>query len=121
MNILKKWSLASLYILVSIIVLTFITTLLSYFDIISSKTTSLIEIMIIIISFLIGGFKLGKKSNKSGWLEGLKLSFVVCVILVLINYLIISKDFIFKDLLFYIIIIGSITTGSMIGINRKKS
>ena len=73
MNYLKKLGISFLYIISSILVLTFITTLFSYFNVISDKTTSLIKIIIPIVSMLIGGFYVGKNSLKKGFLEGLKL------------------------------------------------
>ena len=120
MKYLKNLGLSFAYILGSILVLTFITTLLSYFNILSDKITSLIKIIIPIISMLIGGFYIGKKSSKKGFLEGLKLGLIFSSILIIFNYLALDNSFKFKYLLFYIILIISSILGSMIGINRKK-
>lgn len=120
MKYLKKLGISFLYIIGSILVLTFITTLFSYFNIMSDKITSIIKIIIPIISMLIGGFYIGKKSLKKGFLEGLKLGSIFSIILIIFNYLALDNSFKFKYLLFYIILIISSILGSMIGINRKK-
>ena len=120
MKYLKNLGMSFLYIIGSILVLTFITTILSYFNILNDKVTSIIKIIIPIISMLIGGFYIGKRSNKKGFLEGLKLGAIFSSILVIFNYLALDNSFKFKYLLFYLILIITSILGSMIGINRKK-
>ena len=120
MKYLKKLGFSFLYIIGSILILTFITTILSYFNILNDKITSIIKIIIPIISMLIGGFYIGKRSNKKGFLEGLKLGGIFSCILIIFNYLALDNSFKFKYMLFYIILIISSILGSMIGINRKK-
>lgn len=120
MKYLKKLGMSFIYIISSIFILTFLTTLLSYFDILSDKVTSIIKIIIPIISMLIGGFYIGKKSLKKGFLEGLKLGGIFSFILIIFNYLAFDNSFKFKYVLFYIILIISSILGSMIGINKKK-
>ena len=56
MKYLKKLSISFLYIIGFILFFTFITTLLSYFNIISDKVTSIAKIIIPVISMFIGGF-----------------------------------------------------------------
>lgn len=119
MKYLKKLGFSFLYTIGTILVLTFIITLLNYFNLISDKSISIFKILIPIISLLIGGFYIGKKSNKKGFMEGLKLGIIFCIILIIFNYLAFDYSFKFKYLLFYIILIISSILGSMIGINRK--
>ena len=120
MKYLKKIGMSFTYIISSILILTFITTLFSYFNILNDKVTSIIKIIIPIISMLIGGFYIGKNSLKKGFLEGLKLSSIFSIFLIIFNYLALNNSFKFKYLLFYIILIISCILGSMIGINKKK-
>lgn len=120
MKYLKNLGMSFLYIIGSILILTFITTLFSYFNIMSDKVTSIIKIIIPIISMFIGGFYIGKRSLKKGFLEGLKLGSIFSIILIIFNYLALDNSFKFKYLLFYIILIISSILGSMIGINKKK-
>ena len=120
MKYLKNLSFSFLYIIVTILILTFITTLLSYFNILNDKIVSIIKIIIPILSMLIGGFYIGKKSLKKGFLEGLKLGGIFSILLIIFNYLALDNSFKFKYLLFYIILIITSILGSMIGINKKK-
>ena len=120
MKYLKKLGISFLYIIGFILILTFITTLLSYFNILSDKVTSIVKIIIPVISLFIGGFYIGKKSLKKGFLEGLKLGGIFSLILIIFNYLALNNSFKFKYLLFYMILIISSIFGSMIGINKKK-
>ena len=120
MKYLKNLGISFLYIIAFIFVLTFITTLLSYFNIMSDKVTAIIKIIIPIISMFIGGIYIGKRSLKKGFLEGLKLGSIFSCLLIIFNYLALNNSFKFKYLLFYLILVISSILGSMIGINRKK-
>lgn len=120
MKYLKKIGCSTLYIIVSLLILTLITTVFNYFNIISDNATSIFKIMIIIISFIIGGFIIGKKSTKKGYKEGLKLGGIVSLLLIIFNYLALNNSFKAKHMLFYTIIIISCMLGSMVGI-RKNS
>lgn len=120
MKYLKDLGFSLIYIISSILILTLFVTILSYFNIMSDKVVSVFKIIIPIISLLIGGFYIGKKSTKKGFIEGLKLGLIFCVILAIFNYLGLGNSFKVKYLLFYLILIVTSILGSMIGINRKK-
>ena len=120
MKYLKNLGISFLYIISTILIFTFIVTLLSYFNLMNDKIVSIFKIIIPVIGMLIGGFYIGKKSNRKGFIEGLKLSLIFIIILTIFNYLAFDYSFKFKYLLFYIILIVSSILGSMIGINRKK-
>jgi putative membrane protein (TIGR04086 family) len=120
MNYLKKLGISILYIISTILILTFLITFLNYFNIINDKIISIFKILIPIISLFIGGFIIGKKSKSKGWLEGIKLGIIFSILLLIFNFLAFSNSFKLKYLLFYLIIIISSIFGSMIGINRKK-
>ncbi len=121
MKFLKNISNSFLYILISILILTFITTIFNYFEIFSYKTINILEIIIIIIAMFLGGYKLGQKSNKKGYIEGIKLGIIFSIFLVIFNYLAFDNPFKIKYLLFYIILITSSSLGSMVGINKKNN
>lgn len=120
MNYLKKAGISLLYIIGFILILTFLITLLNYFNIISKNVVSVFKIIIPIVSLFIGGFVTGKKSSQKGWLEGLKLSLIFLFIMILFNYLGLKNNIEFKNLLYYLIIIVSTCFGSMLGINYNK-
>ena len=120
MKYLKNLGLSFLYIIGTILVLTFLITILSYFNIMSDKIASIFKIIIPIIALLFGGIYIGKRSNKKGFIEGLKLGLIFSIFTIIFNYLAFDYSFKFKYLLFYIILIVSSILGSMIGINRKR-
>ena len=120
MKYLKKLVFSFLYIIGSLLVITFIITIFNYFNIINDKVISIFNILIPIISLFIGGFYIGKKSNNKGYLEGLKLGIIFSILLLIFNFLGLSNSFKLKNLLFYLIIISSSIMGSMIGINTNK-
>ena len=121
MNYLKKFGFCFLYTIISIFILTLIITIFNYFEIFNEKTMSILRIIIPIVGFLIGGFLIGKKSNKSGYIEGLKYGIIVSLIILSSNIFIIKNNFKISYLLFYLILIVSSILGSMIGINKKNN
>lgn len=120
MKYLKNLSLSFLYIIIPILTLTFLITILSYFNIINDKVVSIFKILIPIISILIGSIYIGKHSKKKGFLEGLKLGVIFSLFLIIFNIFVFNNFFKLKYLLFYTIIIITSILGSMIGINSKK-
>lgn len=117
MNYIKNISISFLYIIGVTIVLTFIMTLLNYFNIITGSVLTITKIIITFIAIFIGGFIIGKKSKTKGWLEGIKLGIIILIILGIINFLILKVNFEFRIILYDIIILFSCTFGSIIGIN----
>lgn len=120
MNYLKKVGVSLLYIIGIIVTLTMIMTILNYFNIISGTLLIISKILICVISLFIGGFIIGKKSSKKGWLEGFKLSIIFLLFLLLFNYLGLGSFPKLKNIIYYLIIIVSCTFGSIIGINKNN-
>ena len=120
MKLLKNIGISLLYIIGIILISTFILSIFNYFNIISGTTLSVFKILICIISLFIGGLVIGKSSSKKGWLEGLKLSLVYLLLLLIFNYLAFNSILSIKNIIYYIIIIISCIFGSIIGINLNK-
>lgn len=120
MNYVKKISISLLYIIGVILISTLLITVFNYFNIISGASLSISKILICIISLFIGGIVIGRHSSKKGWLEGLKLSLVFLVILIIFNYLALGNAPALKNIIYYLIIVTSCIFGSIIGINLKK-
>ena len=118
---IMKYLKSLLYILISIIAFSLIITLFNYFNIIGTTFIKVLKIISIIISFMIGGFYIGKKSGSKGYIEGLKISFASIAILFLLNLLRFNNLFSTDLLVLYIMIIISTTLGSIIGINKKRT
>lgn len=117
MNIIKKIIKSLLITTITFLILTFIITTISYFNLLNYKTINIIKFIIPIISVFIGGIKTGKNSVKKGWLEGIKFSSVIIFILIITT--IILKKFKLEYLIYTLIILTSGMLGSMIGINKK--
>ena len=120
MKYLKKISFSLGIILISIIFFTFVISILYYFKLFNNSSLAIAKIVIPIVSLLLGGFTIGKQSVKKGWLEGLKLSIIFLIFLILFNLLGLHNKIEIKNILYYSIIIISCILGSMIGINLSK-
>ena len=116
MKSIKKILKTSVYVIIFLIILTLIKTVLEYFNITNYKINNIINIVIPILSFTFGGFKMGKISEKKGWLEGIKLSLFL-IVLMFLTTLFLGK---FKiDYLIYLIILTvSGMVGAMFGISK---
>lgn len=119
MKYLKYLSISFLLTLFLILGLTFFITTLNYFDIISLKTLSIFKIIIPLVSIFIGGFYMGRKANKRGFLEGIKFALIFIIIFIVISF-ILDEIINSKDIIFYLIILITSVFGSMFGINTKK-
>ncbi len=119
MNYLKKIGKCLLYTFSIIMIGILIITVLNYLNVFGIKLVSISKILILVIAIFIGSFLLGIKSDKKGYLEGIKYGIIVDMILALLN-LTIYHDFDLKDLILYIIIITCSCLGSMVGITKHK-
>ena len=121
MKYAKNLGFSLLFIIGSLIILTLLLTFFNYFNLFSNGLVSTFKIIIPIISLFAGGFFIGKKSSKKGWLEGLKLSLIFTIILILFNLLGLGNKLELKNILYYLIIIISCIFGGMLGINKNNS
>jgi len=117
---MRKFGKALLYSIGTILVFTFIITLLNYFNMFSYKIVIIFKIIIPIMSIFIGSLIMGKNSSNKGWLEGIKYGIIFTIILCIMNYLILRTAFKVQDLIYYLIIILTSSFGSIVGINYKK-
>ncbi len=116
----KKYGEAFLLILVLLTFFSMLVTLLGYFNILSEKITQLSILFSTMITLFIGGVYLGKKSEKKGWLEGIKIGLFIVFLFFLISYLGLDQGINLKTFIYYLILIASSMLGSMLGINRKQ-
>jgi putative membrane protein (TIGR04086 family) len=121
MKLVKKYGLCIGYSIGIFMILSFLMTLLSYFNIISYKLVNIFSIAIPIISMIVGGFMLGKRSHKKGWLCGIKISIIYLLIVMLFNLILIHPNYSIKMVIYYLIIVISACFGGMLGINKTKS
>ncbi|MDD3392782.1 MAG: TIGR04086 family membrane protein [Bacilli bacterium] len=104
----------------TIIVLTLIMTIFSFFNLISDKVVDVIKIIIPILATMLGGFLIGKRSQFKGWLEGLKLALLFIALLMLLDIIGLGHEFKLFDFIYYSSLILFTVLGSVMGINVKK-
>ena len=109
---------STLLIIVLLLISATIINILYYFDIINNNLIKYLKILLSIFSFFIGGLYIGKKSDSKGYLNGLKLSLVIIVVMFLLS--IIINNFKISRIIYYFITSICITFGSMIGINKNE-
>lgn len=114
-----KYLKSSIYTLCILIGSTIIITILNYFNILMGNVLKITELLIPIISIFIGSYILGKSSNNKGYIEGLKYGVVWIILFLIIN--LISKNFTYLSLIYYLILIITAIVSSIIGINRRKN
>lgn len=115
---LKKYLFSILITVISIIILTVILSLLSYFDLINDNVIKILKMVITSISPLIGGFYIGEKTERRGYQNGLKLGLIIVVIFFFLN--LIFNTLTIKYLITSLIIIPSSMLGAMLGINKRS-
>lgn len=118
MNELKKIGISLGFSFLFLFISTFLITIFNYSGLFSSKATNIFKLIFLILSLFIGGFISGKKASKNGWLEGIKLGSIFMILFLLSSILL--QSFHMKNIIFYCIILGSTTFGSMVGINKQE-
>jgi len=97
-----------------------ILSLLNVCNFLYSKSTDLIIMIGMSLVLFFIGFNYGKKAEKKGFLEGLKIGGSIIFLLLVINLIFYQTGFSIERLIYYIVLILSSTLGSMIGINKKN-
>ena len=114
-----KYLKSSIYTLCILIGSAIIITILNYFNILMGNVLKITELLIPIISIFIGSYILGNSSNNKGYIEGLKYGMAWIILFLIIN--LISKNFTYLSLIYYLILIIIAIVSSIIGINRRKN
>ena len=102
------------------LLLNIFVTILSFFDVFNEKSINVLKLLTLIITLIVTGINIGMKSKKKAYLEGLKLSGIIILLLTVINVILPIIDFSLSTFLYYLLIIFLITISSSIGINFKK-
>ncbi len=108
------------FLIILFLVLNIIITILSYFDIFSEKGINILKIILFTIILAITGFKIGTNSKKKAYIEGLKFSLIIILILTILNLILPMIDFSIKIIPYYLLISIILAISSSIGINFKK-
>ena len=116
---IKKILNSLLTFFIIIFVGTIVITILNYFNILSNSIISIIKLILPILGIFFSSYRLGKTSEKKGYLEGLKFGGIVILIFSLL--VILLDKFELKSLIYYLILILTSIMSSTVGINRKKT
>lgn len=117
---LKQLGVAIVIGIATLLILLLMITTLYYFNIVNSKTFTILELIVPIISVLISGITMGKQAKAKGWLSGLEVGLAYFIFFLLFAFLGLHHQFKIQNFIYYIAIIGSSTFGGMIGINYRK-
>lgn len=115
---LKKLGTSLLTFFIIILGSSIILTLLNYFNLISPKVLSILKLLTTLIAIFISSYKLGKQSEKKGYIEGIKFGTIIISIFLLL--ILLFDKFSIKSLIYYLIILLTSILSSMLGINHKK-
>lgn len=116
---LKKYMIALGYTLGLIVVFTLIISILNYFDLITNTVFDILKLVVPIISTIVGGFIIGKNSDRNGYKSGIKFGLIYSGFAFLLNLIFFKLSL--GVFIFFAIMVLSSMFGSMIGINRKPS
>lgn len=105
-------------IFIILIIITFLAGSLAYFDKISDTSVLIIQEVTLYIYLFIINYLNGKKQQKNGYLEGLKLGSIIALLFLLIH-LLLNKSIDLKYIIYYLTIIFVSMIGSILGINKK--
>ncbi len=101
------------------IIICFILSTISYFNIISDNSLNIIMYISLFTTIFIESFSLGKIKEKKGLLEGIKLGVITSLIFFIISILF-TRNFKLSKLIYYLIIILISVSGSILGVNKKS-
>lgn len=109
-------------LLINILLILFLssfTTLLYYFNLLSSGVYNVFKLLIPLFSIFITTISFTKKVKEKGWFEGLKLGLLLIIVFIAISSFA-STSFSIKMMLYYLIILITAILGGMIGINKSE-
>lgn len=109
-------------LLINILLILFLssfTTLLYYFNLLSSGVYNVFKLLIPLFSIFITTISFTKKVKEKGWFEGLKLGLLLIIVFIAISSFA-STSFNIKMMLYYLIILITAILGGMIGINKSE-
>ena len=116
---LKKYKLLITSFIISIL-LSFIVTTLYYTNIIGDNLYDILIFSIDIILLLVIGFFFGKRNQIKGISSGLIVGFITIILFFLISIVFFKDSLSLKNILYYVIILISMSFGAIIGKNKKR-
>ena len=81
---------------------------------------NILKMILILGSFVFGGFYISKRSKKRGFIEGIKIGIIITIFYLLITLLIFNSSFEWRNIIYYLILIIASMTGGIIGKQGKS-
>ncbi len=119
MEKIKKYIKPMIFFYGIMIIYLIVISLFDYFDIISYKSISVINFIIIMLLFMMSGFLVALKSNKKGYISGMAIG-ITNIILFIILSLILGSTIKTSSIIYYFILLICSVIGGMFGINYDK-
>lgn len=119
MKLIKKYQYILKFIIFILIFTAFLTIINLLFN--TNNITHIISLIIMIIYFLIKGYKLGQNTDNKAYKVGLIRGLIYILIMYIMGGIVSSFAFNLRKLIYYLILLTSIILGSIIGINKKKN
>lgn len=92
---------------------------LYYFDIIGPKTTTYFRLIYLLLVIFITSYKLGKQTEKNGYLTGIKFGLLYILAFALISLVFFVGKIHLRIIIYYLIILFTSILGSIMGIQKK--
>ena len=112
---IKNLAISLIFIFLSLLLL----STLYYFNILSSNLVSYLRPLVILVNIFIGSYIIGKKTDKNGYLAGIKYGGSILFVFFLISLFLFRCFFRIRFILYDLILLITAIFGSMIGINKK--
>ncbi len=117
---MKKYLVPILYTLGIMLLGSFISSILYYFNITSDKFNTILLYLISIVAIFVGALKLGKSFDQKGIITGLIYFTIWLIIMILISLIFFKVDFGIKNIIYYAILLIFSMLGGIIGKNTKE-
>lgn len=93
---------------------------LLYYLLFSTKVVNVLTFLYMVALFFLFGFKTGKRTENRGFLAGLKIGFLLLLVLLLFNLVFYQTGFKLIRVIYYMVLLFASVIGATLGINRKK-
>lgn len=120
MNDLKHYGKLLLFFVIGSVFLSLLLAIFNVFGLFLGKITHGILFLFLLFFTFYAGFTSGKKREKNGYLEGMKIGGVLILILLFLNLIFFQTPFSLKQVIYYLLLFMVSVLSSMIGINKKK-
>ena len=117
---MKKYLVPILYTLGIMLLGSFISSILYYFNITSDKFNTILLYLISIVAIFVGALKLGRSFDQKGMITGLIYFTIWLIIMILISLIFFKVDFGIKNIIYYAILLIFSMLGGIIGKNTKE-